>query len=53
MEVGCMIFGMKCRKKPKNMPEVTVYKAGMTWWFGGILEGHTSRRIYGCNISST
>jgi hypothetical protein len=30
MEVGCMIFGMT-QKKPKNIREVTVYKAGMTW----------------------
>jgi len=30
-----------------------VYKVGMTWRFGGISSHHTSRRIYGRNISST
>jgi len=30
MEVGSMTFGMKRRKKPKNMPKITIYKAGMT-----------------------
>jgi hypothetical protein len=53
MEVGFLIFGMKHRKKPKNTPEITVYKARMTWWFGGISSRSTSQRIYGCNISST
>jgi len=37
MEVGCMTFGMKRRKKPKNTPEITVYKAGMMWRFKGRL----------------
>jgi hypothetical protein len=54
MKVGCVIFGMKRRKKPKHTLEITIYKqAGMTWQFGGILGRHTSRRIYGRNISST
>jgi len=52
MEVGCVIFGMKRRKKPKNTPEIIVYKAGMTWWFGGISGCHTSWRIYSRNISN-
>ena len=30
MEVGCVIFDMKCRKSQKNTPEITIYKAGMT-----------------------
>jgi len=53
MDVGCVIFGMKCRKKQKNMPKITVYKARMTWQFGGTLGCHTSQRIYGRNISNT
>jgi len=53
MEVGYVTFGMKRRKKPKNTPEITVYKAGMMWRFKGILGCHTSQRIYGRNISST
>ena len=31
MDVGCVTFGMKRRKKQKNTPEIMVYKAGMTW----------------------
>jgi hypothetical protein len=53
MEVGFVTFGMKRRKKPKNMPKITIYKAGMTWRFGGISGRNTSRRIYERNISST
>jgi len=30
MEVGCVIFGIKLRKRQKNMLEITVDKAGMT-----------------------
>ena len=41
MEVGCVTFGMKSRKKPKNTPEITVYKARITWRFGGVSERHT------------
>jgi hypothetical protein len=52
MKVGCVIFGMKRKKKPKNMLEITVYKAGMTWQFERISCRHTSRRIYGRYISS-
>ena len=53
MKVGCVIFGMTHKKKPKNMQEITVYKAEMTWWFGGISNHHKSRGIYGHNILST
>ena len=52
MKGGCVIFGMKRRKKPKNMLEITVYKAGMTWRFERISGRQTSRRIYGRYISS-
>jgi hypothetical protein len=48
-----MIFGMKRRKKPKHSLEITVYKAGMTWLFGGISGHHISWMIYGRYISST
>jgi len=51
MEVGCMIFGMNHKTKPKNMREITIYKA--TWWFGGISNRHTSWGIFGRNILST
>jgi hypothetical protein len=51
--VGCVTFGMRCKKKLKNMPEMTLYQAEMTWWFGRIPGRHTSRRIYGRNIFST
>jgi hypothetical protein len=54
MDVGCVTFGMKRRKKQKkNTLEITIYKAGMTWRFGGISGRYTSRRIYERNISST
>ena len=53
MEVGYVIFCMNHKKKPKNTREITVYKAGMTWWFGGISNRHTSWWIYGHNIFST
>jgi len=36
MEVGCVIFGMKHKKRPKTMGEIKVSKVGATWWFGGI-----------------
>ena len=42
MEGGCMTFGMKRKKSQKNTPEITVYKAGMMWRFGGISSRHTS-----------
>jgi len=29
-------FWYEVQKKPKNTPEITIYKAGMTWQFGGI-----------------
>jgi len=48
-----MIFGMNHKKKTKNTREITVYKVGMTWRFGGISNRHTSRDIYGRNIFST
>jgi hypothetical protein len=52
---GCRLrdFGIKREKKQKNMLEMMVYKAGMTWKFGGISGRRTSQRIYGRNISST
>ena len=53
MDVGCVTFDMKRRKKKKNMPEITIYKAGMMWQFRGILGRHTSLSIYGHIISST
>jgi hypothetical protein len=53
MEVGCVIFDMKQKKRPKNTREITVSKAGMMWQFGGISNRHTSRRINGRNILST
>jgi hypothetical protein len=53
MEVGCMIFGMKKKKRQKKKREITVSKAGMTWQFGGISNRYTSRQIYGRNILST
>jgi hypothetical protein len=46
-------FWYEAQKKAKNMLEITVYKAGMTWQFGGISGCHTSWMIYGRNISST
>jgi len=52
MEVGCMIFFMK-HKKRKKTREIMVFKAGTTWQFGGISNRYTSRQIYGCNILST
>lgn len=51
-QLGYVIFGMKRRKKPKNMLEITIYKAGMMWQFERISGCHTSRRIYGRYISS-
>jgi hypothetical protein len=52
MEVGCMIFGMK-HKRRKKIQEIMVSKAGMTWQFGGISNRYTSWQIYGHNIFST
>jgi len=52
MEVGCVIFGMKHKKRHKKTWEITVSKAGTTWRFGGISNRYTSRQIYGCNILS-
>jgi hypothetical protein len=54
MEVGCVIFGMKHKKRQKKKTrEITVSKAGTTWRFGGISNRYTSRQIYGRNILST
>jgi len=54
MEVGCVIFGMKQKKKAKKKTrEITVSKAGTTWRFGGISNRYTSQEIYGRNILST
>jgi hypothetical protein len=54
MEVGCVIFGMKQKKKAKKKTrEITVSKAGTTWQFGGISNRYTSQEIYGHNILST
>jgi hypothetical protein len=50
MKISCVIFDMNHKKKPKHTREITVYKAGMTWRFGGISNCHTSRGIYGHNI---
>jgi hypothetical protein len=46
MEVGCVIFGMNHKKRQKKMQEITVFKAGTTWRFGGI-----SNRRYMAAIS--
>jgi len=51
MEVGCVIFGMKHKKRPKTMREITV--AVTTWRVGGISNRYTSREIYDRNILST
>jgi len=53
MEVGCVIFGMKHKKRQKKPREIRVSKAGMTWRFEGILNRYTSRQIYGRTILST
>jgi hypothetical protein len=53
MEVGCVIFGMKHKKAKKNTREITVYKVGKMWRFGGISNRQTSQGIYGRNILST
>ena len=50
IEVGCMIFGMKAKKKTR---EITISKAGTTWRFGGISNCYTSRDIYSHNMLST
>ena len=36
MDIGCVTFDMKHRKKQKTMLEIMFYQAGMTWWFIGI-----------------
>jgi len=46
-------FWYEAQKKTKHTLEIMVYKAGMTWLFGGILGCHTSWRINGHYISST
>jgi hypothetical protein len=53
MEVGCVIFGMKHKKRQKKTREITVFKAGTTWRFGGISNSYTSWEIYGRNKLST
>jgi hypothetical protein len=53
MEVGCVIFDMKHKKKPTKKRELTVSKAGTTWRVEGISNRYTSQDIYGCNILST
>jgi hypothetical protein len=52
MEVGCVIFGMKHKKRPKKTREIEVSKAETTWQFGGISNRYTSRKIFGHNILS-
>jgi len=52
MEVGCVIFGMKHKKRPKKTREMEVSKAETTWQFGGISNRYTSRKIFGHNILS-
>jgi len=47
MDVGCVIFGMTLKKRRKDMRGMTVLKAGMRWQFGGNLNRHSSREIYG------
>jgi len=49
MEIGCVIFGIKNKKKPKQTREITVSKARTTWRVGGISNHYTSREIYGQN----
>jgi hypothetical protein len=53
--VSCRLrdFWYKVQKKLKNMLEIMLYQAGITWRFGGILGRHTSWRIYGRSIFST
>jgi len=51
--IGCMIFGIRRKTILKNMPEKTLYQAGITSQFGRILGRHTSRRIYEWNIFNT
>ena len=54
MEVGYVIFGMKHKKKKqKTMQEIKVFKAETMWWFEGISNNYTSRKIFGHNILST
>jgi hypothetical protein len=53
MELGCMIFLYEAQKKTKKMREIEVSKAETTWWFGGISNRYTSRKIFGHNILST
>jgi hypothetical protein len=53
MDVGCVIFGTTLKKRRKDMRGTTVLKAGMMWQFGGNLNRHSSREIYGRHILST
>jgi hypothetical protein len=46
-------FWYEAQKRQKKMREITVSKAGTTWWFGGISNRYTSRQIYGHSILST
>ena len=52
MAVGCVIFSMKYKKRPKQTREITVSKDGTTWWVEGISNRYTFREIYGHNILS-
>jgi len=52
MEVGCMIFGMKHKKRLKKTREITVSKAGTTWRFGEISNRYTFWEIYSHNLLS-
>jgi len=52
MEVGCVIFSMKPKKK-KETREITVLKDGMRWQFGENSNRHSSRGKYEKHILST
>jgi len=42
MEVGCVTFGMKPKKRQKDMRGITVLKDGMRWQFDGNSNRHSS-----------
>jgi hypothetical protein len=46
-------FWYDTQKKAKNMRGTTGLKDGMRWRFGGNLNRHSSREIYGRHILST
>jgi hypothetical protein len=46
-------FWYEAQKRQKKTREITVFKAGTTWRFGGISNSYTSWEIYGRNILST